>query len=474
MTVIQAQSLDGGKIDLSQETVDQLRGAMEGPLLLPHDPGYDEARAIWNAMIDRRPALICRCIGTSDVIRAVNFARENKLALCMRSGGHNIAGLAVADGALMIDQTLRRGVWVDREAGLAHAQGGCLLGDVDQETQLHGLAATLGFVSRTGIAGLTLGGGFGYLSRRFGWTSDTVESMEVVTADGKLVRASESENADLFWGLRGGGGNFGVVTSIAYRLNPVGPEIFGGAIAWHGDRADKVLELFAELTAAAPPEVTYVAGLRKAPPAPWIAKEAHGKSVALIFVCDTGPIAEAEQRARRLKSFGSPVGDVLQRRPYCSQQALLDATQPSGRRYYWKSEYLPEHDPEMFPVVIEQANRIASPHSAILLFSLGGAVGQHPTEHSPVGNRDAKYVVNVAGSWDSPDDDETHIGWARSSWEKLRRFSTGGTYLNFLTEEEAGARLQDAWGDNYARLIEIKSKWDPGNLFRMNKNIQPA
>ena len=460
-------------VELDAKAIDDLRARLRGPLLAPDAAGYDDARSIWNAMIDRRPALIARCLGTADIVTCVNFARERGLVLTVKGGGHNIAGLAVADGGIMLDLSLMRGVWVDPAARTARAQPGCLLGDVDRETQLHGLAAVLGFVSNTGIAGLTLGGGFGYLTRRFGWTSDNVRSMDLVLADGTLARASESENADLFWGLRGGGGNFGVVTAFEYDLYPVGPEIVAGAVAWRGEDAPAVLELFRELTEQAPPEVTYVAALRPAPPAPWLAKEAHGKPIVAIFVCDTGPIDEAEQRAARLKSFGAPVGDILQRRPYVSQQSLLDPTQPKGRRYYWKSEYLPGVGPELFAKATEHAGRIGSPHSAIVLFALGGALRRHGEDHSAAGNRNAELVVNITASWVEAAEDATHVEWARAAWRDLRAFSTGGTYVNFLTEEESGQRIQDAYGKNYGRLVEIKTRWDPQNLFRANKNIAP-
>ena len=258
---------------LERNIIDSFRTRLRGPLLLPGEPGYDEGRAIWNAMIDRRPALIVRCLGVADVISAVNFAREHGLTLSIKGGGHNIAGLAVCDGGIVLDMSLMRGVWVDPNAGTARAQLGCLLGDVDRETQIHGLAAVLGFVSMTGIAGLTLGGGFGYLTRRFGWSSDNVLSMDVVTADGHVVRASERENSDLFWGLRGGGGNFGVVTSFEYKLHPVGPEVMAGGIAWSAEHAHDVIEMYRALTEQAPPELTCVLALRKAPPAPWLAKE---------------------------------------------------------------------------------------------------------------------------------------------------------------------------------------------------------
>jgi FAD/FMN-containing dehydrogenase len=326
MTTIAAISRDGGAVRLDSALVQGLRAGLRGPLLIAGDPGYDETRAIWNAMIDRRPAIIARCIGVSDVLACVRFAREHSLALSVRGGGHNIAGLAVAEGGLMLDLSLMRGVWVDPAARVARAQGGCLLGDVDRETQLHGLAAVLGFVSATGVAGLTLGGGFGYTSRRFGWTSDNVRSMDLVTADGRQVRASEKENADLFWGLRGGGGNFGVVTAIEYELHPVGPEIVGGPVAWRAESAPDVLEAFRRAAADAPPELTFVVVMRKAPPAPWLDKDVHGQLIVMVLACHTGKPDEGEKLLAPLKTLGRPVGDVLQRRPYVTLQSLLDAT----------------------------------------------------------------------------------------------------------------------------------------------------
>ena len=453
--------------------IQQLRARLRGPLLLPDDPGFEAGRTVWNAMIDRRPAAIARCLGVADIVAAVQWAREHGAPLTIKGGGHNIAGLAVADGSLMLDMSLRRGVWVDREKRIARAQNGCLLGDVDRETQLHGLAAVLGFVSETGITGLTLGGGFGYLTRQYGWTSDTVRSMDMVTADGRLVRASEAENADLFWGLRGGGGNFGVVTGIEYALHPVGPEIVGGAIAWRGDQTAKLLELYRELVASAPPELVYVLGMRLAPPAPWIAKEAHGKPIVALFVCHSGKPEDGERQLARVKSFGSPVGDVVQRRPYASQQSLLDATQPKGRRYYWKSEYVPSVTAGLLDVLAGHATRLASPHSAILVFPLDGALSRLPDDHSAVGNRKTGAVVNVGASWEKAQDDDANVEWARAAWRDLRRFSTGGTYVNFLTEEEGDARIHDAYGANYDRLVEVKTRWDPANVFRANKNIAP-
>ena len=346
-------------------------------------------------------------------------------------------------------------------------------GRLDRETQIHGLAAVLGFVSATGIAGLTLGGGFGYLTRRFGWTSDNVSSMEVVTAEGRVVRASEQENADLFWGLRGGGGNFGVATGFNYKLYPIGPEVIAGAIAWRADSASEILDMCRTVMEKAPPELVCVAALRMAPPAPWLNKEVHGKPIVALFVCHSGNISEGEKLVAPIKAFGSPVGDIVQRRPYISQQSLLDATQPKGRRYYWKSEYLPRLEPDLCATAIKHAEAIVSPHSAIILFPLEGALNRLAEDHSAVGNRNTAWVLNITASWEKGDDDKANVEWARAAWRDMRGFSTGGTYINFLTEEEGDERIRAAYGNNYGRLSAIKAKWDPGNLFCMNKNIPP-
>ncbi|MSR23100.1 MAG: FAD-binding oxidoreductase [Gemmatimonadetes bacterium] len=453
---------------------DELRARTRGPVFEPGVPGYDDARSIWNGMIDRHPALVLRCIGTADVIAGIHFARTHGLPLCVKGGGHNVAGLAVAEGALMLDMSAMRGVWVDPGVRLAHAQPGCLLSDVDQETQLHGLAAALGFVSTTGVAGLTLGGGFGYLTRRLGWTCDTLESVQMVTADGRRVRASSTENPDLFWALRGGGGNFGVATGFTYRLYPLGPEIFGGALAWPIAEAPRVLERFREITASAPPELALVAVLRAAPPAPWIAKEYHGKLVVMLLVCWTGPLAEGEGVVAPLRALGKLAGDVVQRRPWVSQQTLLDAANPKGRRYYWKSEYLAGHPPELLQAALGQIGSVPSPHSAVIFFPLGGAIAKLPADHSPMGNRDAVSLFNVAGSWERPEDDAKNIAWVRKSWERLKPFSTGGTYINFQPEDEGDERIKAALGPHLERLQRVKTEWDPDNFFRANKNIAPA
>jgi len=450
-----------------------LKSQLRGPLLVAGDAGYEDSRTLWNAMIDRHPAAVVRCAGVADVVSCVQFARERGVLLSVKGGGHNVAGLAASDGGLLLDMSLQRGVWVDPRARRARAQAGCLLGDVDRETQLHGLAAVLGFVSNTGIAGLTLGGGFGYLTRQHGWSSDHVSSIDMVAADGRLVRASEDENADLFWALRGGGGNFGVVTSFEYALHPVGPEIIGGAIAWPIEDAPAVLELYRELVNEGPRELTMIAGLRLAPPAPWLPKEIHGKPIIALFVCHTGKLEDAERDVARIKAVRKPAGDIVQRRSYVSQQALIDATQPKGRRYYWKSEYLRAVEPALCDKMLEHASRIRSPHSAVLLFPFLGGLDRFPDDHSAVGNRNAAAVLNIAASWDAPADDATHMDWARSSWQDMRQFSTGGVYVNFLSADDGADRVQAAYGKNYARLVDTKTRWDPENLFRTNKNIAP-
>lgn len=468
----QLTSTDGARAEISGDDLQAFKTAFKGAVITPEDPSYEEMRKIWNAMIDRRPGLIVRCTGTADVVQAVGFARKHRLLVSVRGGGHNIAGLAVCEGGLMIDLSGMRGVWVDPIGGTVRAQAGCTLADVDRETQLHGQAAVLGFVSTTGIAGLTVGGGFGYLTRSHGWTCDNVVSMEVVTADAKVLRASTEEDQELFWALRGGGGNFGIVTSFEYRLHPVGPEILGGAIAWRGEDAKQVLDTYREFSATVPRELTSVAALRIAPPAPWLPEEFHGKPIAAIFICHTGKIEDGEKLVAPLRKIGQPIADIVTRRPYTQMQSLLDATQPKGRRYYWKSHYLAKLSGESNEVAAAHAARIVSPHSAILLFQIEGALAALPPEQSPMGNRDAAYVLNIAGSWERPEDDAANVRWARECFEAMRPFSTGGTYVNFLTEEEGADRIEAAYGRaNLSRLAALKRRYDPEDLFRHTKRV---
>jgi FAD/FMN-containing dehydrogenase len=469
---IELKTTDGGAVQVPAEILQSFKAGFRGPVIAPEAPEYDAVRRVWNAMIDRRPGLVVRCTGTADVVAAVRFARKHQFLLSVRGGGHNIAGMAVCDGGLMIDLSLMRGVFVNPKARTARAQSGCTLADVDRETQLHGQAAVLGFVSATGIAGLTVGGGFGYLTRRFGWTCDNVVAMEVVTAQGDVVRAAGDENADLFWALRGGGGNFGIVTSFEYQLHAVGPEILGGAIAWRAEDAQEVLDFYRAFSAQTPRETTCVAVLRIAPPAPWLPKEIHGKPIVAVFVCHSGGIEEGKRLLAPMRACSRPVADTVTRRPYTQMQSLLDATQPNGRRYYWKSHYLPRIDAEIGGVLREHAARQASPHSAILLFQIGGALGEQAPTHSPVGNRDAAFVLNITASWEHTADDAANKRWARDCFDATRTFSTGGTYVNFLNEEDGADRIEAAYGrTNLERLVGIKKQFDPEMLFRHAKSI---
>jgi FAD/FMN-containing dehydrogenase len=324
------------------------------------------------------------------------------------------------------------------------------------------------------VAGLTLGGGIGYLARRFGLTVDNLLAADVVLADGTFVMASEGSHSDLFWALRGGGGNFGVVTGIEYTLHPVGPEIVGGVVAWPAAEAPRVLEHYRALAAAAPEELTLVTFLRPAPPAPWLPAAIHGKPIVAILACHSGPVAEGERAVAAIKSFGKPVGDILVRRPYAQLQSLLDATQPKGRRYYWKSEYMAGVEPALLERIMEHAAKIRSPHSAVIVFQLGGALNRLAPEHSPAGNRDARYVLNIAGSWERAEEDAEHVAWARGAWTAMKSFSTGGTYLIFLNPDDGADRTEAALGGAVARLAKIKARWDPENFFRTNRNIAPA
>jgi len=470
--MIEIKTVDGKVAALSPEALQAFKTGFRGPVLTAADGGFDEVRQIWNAMIDRRPALIVRCTGTVDVVQAVKLAREHKLLVSVRGGGHNIAGLAVCEGGLMIDLSLMRGVFVDVAGKTARAQGGCTLGDVDRETQHHGLASVLGFVSMTGIGGLTTGGGFGYLTRRFGWTCDNLVSMEVVTADGNVLRVAPGENEELFWSLRGGSGNFGIVTSIEYKLYPVGPQILGGAVAWRGEDAPEVLRFYKEMTEKSPRELTLVVALRPAPPAPWLPKEIHGKPLVAMFVCYSGRLEDGEAVVAPIRKFGKPVADIVMPRPYTQMQSLLDATQPKGRRYYWKSEYLASVEPKAIDIMVAHAARIPSPHSAVILFQLDGALNELPADHSPVGNRGAKYVCNIASQWEKAADDAVNVGFTRETWEAIRPFGTGGVYVNFLTEDEGADRTQAAYGKaTFDRLATLKAKYDPMNLFSHTKRF---
>jgi FAD/FMN-containing dehydrogenase len=472
MTAV-VSTLAGTTKTIDGRSLEGFRSGLSGSLLGQGDEGYNEARLIWNAMVAKKPALIARCRGTADVVRCVDFARQHGLLLSVKGGGHNISGTSLCEGGLTIDLSLMRGVFTDPEARTVRAQGGCLLGDVDRETQLRGLATVLGFVSETGVGGLTLGGGFGYLSRRFGYTVDNLLEVEIVTADGKIRRASREENADLFWAIRGGGGNFGVVTWFTYRLHPVGPKIMGGLIAWPSARAEEILRFYRAYTAKSSPELTLVAMVRRAPPAPFMPPEWHGKPIVAMVVCHTGDADQATKELMPIKDLGDPIVDLLRETTYVAQQSMLNATQPKGINYYWKTGYLASLPDEFLDTFRVQALKATSGLSQSIIFHLGEAIGSRVPDDGAVGNRDARYVCGAAAAWkEGPA--EPHVAWARESWKAMQPLSTGGVYINFLTEEEGMDRVRAAYGNNYERLVKVKAMYDPENLFRTNKNIRPA
>jgi FAD/FMN-containing dehydrogenase len=474
MAFLNITGREGDARDVARETLDIFAGDLDGSLLYANDVGFAEAVDLWNGMIRKRPAVVVRPATTRDVVRTVSFVRDNELQLSIKGGGHNIAGLALSDGGMTLDMSGMNDVVVDVAARRARVGPGCTLGDVDRATQEHGLATTLGFVSLTGVAGLTLGGGFGYLSRRFGWTVDDLEEVEIVTADGTVRRCSRTVNADLFWALRGGGGNFGVVTEFVYRLHAVGPQVTAGLIAWPAAQADGVLDLFRRVSDAAPRELTMAVLMRNAPPAPWLPQAAHGTPIIALVACHSGDLEQAKADLAPIRSHGQPLADLIQVKEYVAQQAMLDATQPKGMHYYWKSEFLPSLSEGLLDTYRAQFVGLTAPANQIVLFHLAGAVNDHPENDGAMGNREAAFACVIQAMWRGDDSSgEANRGWVRSAWEALKPYSTGGNYVNFQTEDEADERTVESYRNNYERLETIKATYDPSNLFRVNRNIRP-
>lgn len=460
---------------LTDDDIETFRQQLRGSLLTPGAEGFEEAIQIWNGMIEKTPAYVVQPTGTADIVAAVNFARHHDILLSVKGGGHNIAGTALADGGLTIDMSRLRGVIVDVEDKTVTAQAGCLLGDIDRETQLHGLVTPGGYVSETGLAGFTLGGGFGYLTRRFGWTVDNLLEIEIVTADGQVRWASREENEDLFWAIRGAGHNLGVVTAFTYRLHDVGPMVYGGLIAWPFERADEVLEAYREFTAQAPRELTVFLLLRRAPPAPFVPEEWHGELICAMAVSYSGDLDDTEEVLAPIRSIGDPVFDILKEQPYTQLQSYLDATQPKGNHYYWKTEFAAELSDDLLSTMRDLAAENPIPGGQLVFAHIGGALNEYDEDDGAVGNRDAQYVYMAAGMWPSADSEgEAHRAWVRKAWEQFRPYSTGGNYINFQTADEDENRIRATYGENFERLVEVKKKYDPENLFRVNRNIQPA
>ena len=449
--------------ELTTDDVAELRARLQGPVLLPGDDGYDEVRGIWNGMIDRRPAVIARCLDVPDVVTAVGVVRRTGAVVAVRGGDHSAAGNAVCDGGLMIDLSLMKQIEVDPVSRTARVQPGVRWAEFDAATQEHGLATTGGTNSDTGVAGLTLGGGLGWLAGKYGLTCDNLVEAEVVTAAGDVVRASDQEHPDLFWALRGGSGNFGVVTSFTLRLHPVGPMVLAGLVIHPFERGAELMRFYREFVATEPDEVNTIAGFLTSP---------EGIKVAAIAACHCGPVDQAEEALAALRTFGPPVADQLAVMPYTAFQQALDGSFPRGRRYYWKSSMIRDLTDAAIDGLVELFDAVPSPTSALLLQQLGNAANRVAPDATAFAHRDARWDGLVLASWDDPRDDAAHIDWARQAWRSLRPFSTGGVYVNGVADGDS-EEIDGAYGANLIRLSTLKAVFDPNNMFRQNANIAP-
>jgi FAD/FMN-containing dehydrogenase len=458
---------------LGEATLAEFEAGLSGRLIRPEDWGYDEARSIWNGSHDRRPALIVRCAGVADVMRAVDFARSEDLVVAVRGGGHSLPGFSTCDGGIVIDLSAMRAVHVDPVARTAVAQGGCTWAEFDHETQAFGLATTGGLVSSTGIGGFTLGGGIGWLMRKYGLACDNLIGADVVTADGQLVHTSENENPELLWGLRGGGGNFGIATSLEYRLHPVGPMVLGGGIFFTGDRASEVLEFYRRWTQGLPDELTTLANLTTAPPAPFLPESIHGEPVIAVLALHAGDPDEGRALVAPLKALGNPVADLLDVLPYTAMQSLIDGLWAPGAQNYMASSYVEELNDSAIEAVVERHGAVVSPQSEIHIQHFGGAAGRVPADATSFGGRGAPYVLNVIARQPEAAGFEANVAWARGTTEALAPVSRKGSYVNFMSDA-GDERLRETYGDaNYERLVELKRRYDPTNVFRLNQNITP-
>lgn len=453
-------------VTMDQASLKEFSSRCSGVLLRPADPGYDEARRLHNGMIDKRPALIARCRGSADVADAVKFARKQGLDIAVRGGGHNVAGMAVCDGGLMIDLSLMKGIQVDPSTRRARAQPGVNWRELNRETQAHGLAVTGGVVSTTGIAGLTLGGGLGWLMGKHGLALDNLLAAEVVTAAGEIVQASEKENPDLFWALRGGGGNFGVVTWFEYRLHPVG-EVTSGLVAHPFDKAGEVLRLYRDATRSAPDELTLFSALLHAP-------DGSGAKLAAIVAAHSGPLAAGEAALRPIKAFGKPLMNVIGPTSYEATNMMLDAGFPAGALNYWKSTFLAELSDAAIDTMIGRFSECPSPMSAMVLEHIHGAAARVAPTDTAFPHRREPYNLLIASEWIDPSESTRNIGWARQTYEAMRPYASPARYVNYLDADETESATQAAYGPNLPRLRTIKAKYDPQNVFRQNHNIPPA
>ena len=458
---------------LGEATLAEFEQGLSGRLIRPEDEGYDEARSVWNGAHDRRPALIVRCAGVADVMRAVDFARSEDLMVAVRGGGHSIPGFSTSDGGIVIDLSAMKAVHVDPARRSAVAQSGCTWADFDHETQAFGLAVTGGLVSSTGIAGFTLGGGIGWLMRKYGLACDNLIAADVVTADGQLVRASETENPELLWGLRGGGGNFGIATSLEFRLHPVGPMVVAGPIFFDGDRAEEILRFYRDWVRELPDDMTTLVNLTTAPPAPFLPEEVHGKRVVAVIAVHAGDHDEGLELVQPLKDLGNPVADLIGVMPYTMMQSLIDALWEPGAHNYMRSSYVDELSDAAIEATVGSHRTVPSPHSEIHFHHFGGAVARVSEDATAFGDRSAQYVLNVIARSPSAEGFADNVTWARSTTQALAPVSREGAYSNFMGDA-GDERLRASYSDaKYERLVALKRRYDPTNLFRLNQNITP-
>ncbi len=464
MTDLKVITTTGADMVLQEGVIEGLRGSLRGELLCSSDEGYDAVRLLWNAMFDKRPALIVRCADVSDIISAVNFARTHRISVAVRGGGHNVAGSGACEGGLMLDMARMKKVQVDSVNRTARAEPGLNWGEFDRETQAFGLATTGGICSETGIAGVTLGGGFGWLMRKHGLALDNLLSVEVVSADGQLRTASATENADLFFGVRGTHSNLGIVTSLEYQLHPVGPTVLAGMVLHPLEKAGEVLRFYRKYTSQSPEEMSAWAALLTSP---------DGHPMVAILACYIGPAEVGEELVRPLKEFGPPVADMIQPMPYLTAQSLMDESFPRGRYNYWKSNLLSELSDDAIDILVERFKTVASPYSSVLIEQLGGAVSRVGKDETAFPHRTAPFDLVIMPMWTDPAESARHIQWADELWQAMQPFSSGGVYVNYLSNE-GEERVRAAYGANYERLVTLKNKYDPMNLFGCNQNIKPT
>lgn len=468
-----AENIRSNPPSITADKIRSMRASLTGQVCARGEPGYDEARTIWNAMIDRLPGVVVRCTSAADVVGAVRFANAHDLDIAVRGGGHNIAGNAVCEGGMLIDLSPMKSVHVDPAARRARVDPGCTLGEVDRETQAFGLVLPTGINSTTGIAGLTLGGGFGWLTRPFGMTVDNLVGADVVTADGGLVHASEKENPDLFWGLRGGGGNFGIVTSFEFRLHKLGPEVFSGLVIHPFGEAKTLLRQYRDIAAKAPDELTIWTVMRKAPPLPFIPAEWHGREVLIFAACYAGSNADGEKATKALRALGHPIVDVLGPHPLVGWQAAFDPLLAPGARNYWKTHDFATLSDGAIEAIVDGVSNLPGPECEVFIAQVGGAMARVAKDKTAYPYRDAHFIMNVHTRWRDAAEDGKCLAWASALYKATEPFATGSAYVNFMPADDIG-KIGEVYGDNYKRLIELKRRWDPRNRFRMNHNISPT